>query len=156
MLGWYLVRPQNQKDAKSWSVQRGVPLSGMFLHILSLVRRLNSYQIIKLYDRSLPEGPDDDQVPADLIHHFLLAICTQPGIGVCFRDRGWYPRETDDDERTTETDAGDAYPRSGRVYNKILGNLLRTLRANDDARQQELTHRILSACPELVARYVFY
>ena len=41
--------------------------------------------------------------------------------------------------------------RSGRIYNKILANVLKTLRANDDARQQELVLKILAACPELVA-----
>lgn len=38
----------------------------------------------------------------------------------------------------------------GRVYNKVLSNFVKTLRVNEDARQQELALKILEACPELV------
>jgi nucleolar pre-ribosomal-associated protein 1 len=69
----------------------------------------------------------------------LLAITTRPGTGICFRDRGWYPREDPDDEK------------GGKIYNKILANVLKTLKVNEDSRQQELARRILEACPELVA-----
>lgn len=41
--------------------------------------------------------------------------------------------------------------KAGKIYNKILSNLLKSLNVNEDARQQELALRILSACPELVA-----
>jgi len=109
-------------------------------------------QIIKLYDRSSPEGSEEDQVPADVVHHFLLAICTRPGTGVCFKERGWYPRETDDDSKVDDED--ETVTRTRRIYNKILANTLRVLKVNEDSRQQELALKILSACPELVARYV--
>ena len=39
------------------------------------------------------------------------------------------------------------------MYNKILANILKTLKVNEDARQQELALKIMSACPELVAGY---
>ena len=39
------------------------------------------------------------------------------------------------------------------MYNKILANILKTLKVNGDARQQELALKIMSACPELVAGY---
>ena len=35
----------------------------------------------------------------------------------------------------------------------VLNSILKTLRVNEDARQQELAYRILDACPELVAGY---
>ena len=104
---------------------------------------------MKLYNRSVGEG-SDDQIPADLAHHFLLAICTHPGVGVCFKDRGWYPRETGDDVRLAQSDNDETAPKHARIYNKILAHLLKTLKVNEDPRQQELALRIFSACPELV------
>lgn len=78
----------------------------------------------------------------------MLAICTRPGSGVCFRDRGWYAREKDADAEEEE----DGKKKQGRIYNKVLAGVLKTLRVNEDARQQELASRILGACPELVQR----
>jgi nucleolar pre-ribosomal-associated protein 1 len=86
------------------------------------------------------------------VHHFLLAICTRPGVGICFKDRGWYPRDSDgDDDKTTNHDSETSTHRSGKIYNKILANLLKTLKVNDDLRQQELALKIMTSCPELVA-----
>ncbi|KAJ7075360.1 ribosome 60S biogenesis N-terminal-domain-containing protein [Mycena crocata] len=92
---------------------------------------------------------DPEHLPADLAHHFLLAICTRPGIGICFKDQGWYPRksETDNvpDEELRSRD------KSGKIYNKILANILKTLKVNENLRQQELALKIMAACAELVA-----
>ena len=110
--------------------------------------------MIKLYDRVSTESAETEHIPADLVHHFLLAICTRPGVGICFKDRGWYPRETDGDDRAAHVDEGQSGPKTGRIYNKILSNVLKTLKVNDDMRQQELALKIMSACPELVAGYV--
>jgi nucleolar pre-ribosomal-associated protein 1 len=104
---------------------------------------------MKLYNRSVGEG-SDDQIPAYLVHHFLLAICTHPGVGVCFKDRGWYPRETGDDVALAQGGNDGAAPKNARIYNKILSQLLKSLKVNEDPRQQELALRIMSACPELV------
>ena len=95
------------------------------------------------------------QDPADLAHHFLLAICSHPGVGICFRDRGWYPRERDaeEEEEKKETTKGKKERSGGKVYNKLLASIVRGLKVNEDARQQELALRILAACPELVAGY---
>ncbi|KAG6331073.1 hypothetical protein ID866_8017 [Astraeus odoratus] len=108
--------------------------------------------LIKLYDRSVPEKEGGLCIPADVVHHFLLAICSRPGQGICFKDRGWYPRETDetvalDEEERTQRKGG------GKLYNKILANVLPTLKVNEDPRQQELALKIFLACPELVAGY---
>ena len=114
------------------------------------------YQLLKLYDRASAEGPAGVHVPADIVHHFLLAICTHPGQGICFRDRGWYPRMTEEDGVPDQEDRGTrqkgAY--TGKIYNKILANVLRTLKVNEDPRQQELALKITAACPELVSGYV--
>jgi nucleolar pre-ribosomal-associated protein 1 len=108
---------------------------------------------MKLYNRSVGEG-SDDQIHADLAHHFFLAICTHPGVGVCFKDRGWYPRETGDDVVLTQGGNDETAPKNARIYNKILAQLLKSLKVNEDPRQQELALRIMSACPELVCGYV--
>ncbi len=107
---------------------------------------------MKLYSR-LDGESSDDQVPADLAHHFLLAICTHPGVGVCFKDRGWYPRETRDDV-PAQSGNDEATPKNARIYNKILSQILKSLKVNEDPRQQELALRIMSACTELVCGYV--
>ena len=105
-----------------------------------------SLQLHKLYERDVAdEGDVQENIPADLLHHFLLAISTHPGTGICFRDNGWYPRE-----EGSESGGGDG-KRRGRIYNKILANFLKTLKMNEDLRQQELAVKIMAACPELVA-----
>ncbi|CCM00519.1 uncharacterized protein FIBRA_02553 [Fibroporia radiculosa] len=114
-------------------------------------------QLTRIYERAEAEDNDPEHVPADVVHHFLLAICTHPGIGVCFRDKGWYPRELDTNENVPRHDDemvdNDTPRRCGRVHNKILANVLRSLKVNEDLRQQELALKILSSCPELVSGY---
>lgn len=109
-------------------------------------------QLCKIYDR-VEVDPD---VPADVVHHFLLAICTHPGTGVCFKDNGWYPRETSEEQNTFSDDKDETIVTKSKIFNKILGNVLRNLKANDDLRQQELVLKILEVCPELVAGYVLF
>ncbi|KAL4075510.1 ribosome 60S biogenesis N-terminal-domain-containing protein [Scleroderma citrinum] len=110
--------------------------------------------LAKLYDRAVPESEGGSHVPADVVHHFLLAICSRPGQGICFKDHGWYPRETDEINPVEEDDLAQRKGRVlGKVYNKILSRVLPTLKVNEDARQQELVLKILLACPELVTGY---
>ncbi|CCA67773.1 hypothetical protein PIIN_01597 [Serendipita indica DSM 11827] len=113
-------------------------------------------QLTKLYARASLETPDPESKPADVVHHFLLAICTKPGIGICFKDNGWYPRDTGDDqdaEEDLERPSAQQGSSGSKIYNRILGRFIKTLRPTEDARQQELALRILQACPELVAGY---
>ncbi|KAI0337320.1 hypothetical protein BDW22DRAFT_1383778 [Trametopsis cervina] len=110
-------------------------------------------QILKLYERNVPEIGNAEALTADLVHHFLLAICARPGVGICFKDQGWYPREDETDAQFEELAEDFTRRHYGKVYNKILANVLKSLRVNEDARQQELALRILQACPELVAGY---
>ncbi|KAG2153453.1 ribosome 60S biogenesis N-terminal-domain-containing protein [Suillus bovinus] len=113
---------------------------------IGLFSEITIGHLLKLYERAVAENADGDHIPADLVHHFLLAICTRPGLGICFRDRGWYPRDTD-------ANVVDEPKKGGKIYNKILSNILKSLKVNEDARQQELALKILAACPELVAGY---
>lgn len=101
-------------------------------------------QIAQLYDRTEPERPGED-APADVAHHFLLAICSRPGTGICFKSRGWYPRQIN----TLDVSRDDKRP--AKLYNTVLLHFITTLKANDDVRQQELVRKVLEACPELVS-----
>lgn len=91
-------------------------------------------------------------MPAEVAHHFLLAICTRPGSGICFKDNGWYPRE--DGEGQSAAIPISTNSEGSKVHNKILAGVVKSLRLSDDPRQRELALRILKACPELVAGYV--
>ncbi|TFK65850.1 hypothetical protein BDN72DRAFT_178326, partial [Pluteus cervinus] len=122
---------------------------------ISLFSETTVSHLAKLYERIISDDDEPDHVVADLVHHFLLAICTHPGTGICFKDNGWYPRGYLEEEDPVKHDE-DEEPRKGtggRVYNKILGNIVKTLKVNEDPRQQELAMKILQACPELVAGY---
>jgi nucleolar pre-ribosomal-associated protein 1 len=73
---------------------------------------------------------------------------------VCFKDRGWYPREAGDEVGVVQGGSDETAPKNMRIHNKILAHLLKTLKVNEDPRQQELALRVFSACPELVCRCV--
>lgn len=127
----------------------GIPL------LLSIVS--DQPQLVKLYSRTSPEGTGSDGVPADLVHHFLLALCTHPGTGLCFKDGGWYPKEDDDmkgDENDEDNQRGNV--RGTRVYNVVIQQLLRHLKPTEDSRNQELALKIFRACPELVSVFVYW
>ncbi|WFC98144.1 hypothetical protein MYAM1_000868 [Malassezia yamatoensis] len=102
--------------------------------------------LIRLYSREKDVINVNTSV-ADIVHHFLLSIGTHPGFGICYKDRGWYPRL---EEGSATTNAST----STGIYNKILAALLRQLSPTSDLRQQELALRILHACPELTSSYL--
>ncbi|KAJ2930741.1 hypothetical protein H1R20_g6371, partial [Candolleomyces eurysporus] len=114
--------------------------------------------LLKLYERTTPETEDDgDYTVADLVHHFLLAICTRPGVGLCFKDRGWYPRDVSGGDslfNEDEDDGASSKLKQPKLHNPTLLNLLKQLKPTDDPRQHELALKILSACPELVSPYL--
>lgn len=153
-----MVRPKNQTNVKDRTVQRIHDIPCTIKYSLHHERISTLFQILKLYDRTVSEDADPEHIPADLVHHFLLAICTRPGIGICFKDRGWYPRGSDggDDRTANDDDEDELTQKGGKIYNKILANILKSLKVNEDSRQQELALKIMSACPELVAGYVLF
>ncbi|KAF7729953.1 hypothetical protein EC973_003366 [Apophysomyces ossiformis] len=106
-------------------------------------------QIAKVYTRTEPEktSPDETGIPADLVHHFLVSVCSVPGVGVCFRDSGWYPPSSVADDK------GETGTKMETVQNRALAKFIMSLKPVDDMRQQELLLKILSACPELVEGY---
>ncbi|KAG8703302.1 hypothetical protein FRC09_004237 [Ceratobasidium sp. 395] len=109
-----------------------------------------------LYARTDPDSTDP-LAPADIAHHFLLALCTNPGSGLCFRSNGWYSRPLGNplEEYTSHhgEHEGEEETKPGTLYNPLLLKLLRLLRPSADARQFELAIRILAACPDLVGPY---
>ncbi|KAJ3040726.1 nucleolar pre-ribosomal-associated protein 1 [Rhizophlyctis rosea] len=103
-------------------------------------------QLLRLYVRSDASrtgaaSADGSSTVADKIHEFMLHLCTQPGIGLCFHDLGWYPPSATGDKK------------SNKIYNTTLLRLLGMLRPTEDARQEALTLGILTSCPELVVPF---
>jgi len=122
---------------------------------IGLFNEATLHHLLKLYDRGSSEYDEDDHVPVDLVHHFMLAIMTHRSVGICFKDRGWYPRATDSDGTGIGVDLEeDVANQRGKIHNKILANVVKGLKLNEDPRQQELTFKYLQACPELVSGYV--
>ncbi|KAJ7863151.1 ribosome 60S biogenesis N-terminal-domain-containing protein [Mycena olivaceomarginata] len=96
---------------------------------IGLFSEITVAQLVKIYERANSEDDDAEHVPADVVHHFLLAICTRPGIGICFKDRGWYPRKSETEG--AQDDEGDvpSRDRGKKIYNKILANILKRSRS---------------------------
>ncbi|CAG8560992.1 3093_t:CDS:10 [Funneliformis mosseae] len=108
-------------------------------------------QLLHLYNRRESEQHEPDKIVANIVHRFLLSICCTPGVGICFRDAGWYPfnymnislSDTDQHENEKQT----------KVHNIILLQFIKSLKPTQDLRQQELLLKILESCPELVKPY---
>jgi Ribosome 60S biogenesis N-terminal len=106
---------------------------------------INYFQLAKVYTRQAPDAssPTEADIPANLVHHFLISICCTPGVGVCFHDAGWYPPSILDGGKKS---GGDDI----KIRNKMLGHFVKGLRVSEDLRQQELLVKVMKACPELV------
>ncbi|KAG0049349.1 hypothetical protein BGZ83_005861 [Gryganskiella cystojenkinii] len=105
--------------------------------------------LLRLYNRTEPEG-HSDQTVAEIAHKFFMALCTTPGVGVCFQDAAWYPASMLNANSSVEKSSGD---NSKQVFNKTLSQLITHLRPTEHILQQELTVAILAACPELVRHF---
>jgi hypothetical protein len=105
-------------------------------------------KLAKIYTRFEEEEtvPGETGIPADLVHHFLISICSVPDVGVCFKDTTWYPAKPN----TTTTTTNDESNKNSKITNRVLAKFITTLKPADDMRQQELVLKILGACPELV------
>ncbi|ORX86349.1 hypothetical protein BCR32DRAFT_290074 [Anaeromyces robustus] len=105
-------------------------------------------EILKIYKSEFKEYINEEDttkreartVP-DIVHEFLLYICSNPGIGVCFQDAGWY---------TATAKTSISKNKNIRIYNKILSKFITVIEPTEDLKQQELLLSILTACPELV------
>lgn len=118
-------------------------------------------ELLALYDRETDvvsvAATGDRHSIADVVHHFMLALCTHPGRGICFIDQGWYgrlqqhSRSIKDDEKDAQDEVEES---DSAVYNKILLGLLKSLSPTRSSKQAELTLRILMASQELLAPYL--
>ncbi|KAF9968574.1 hypothetical protein BGZ70_002099 [Mortierella alpina] len=104
---------------------------------------------LKLYTRT-EAVPNSDQTIATLVHEFMMALCTKPGVGICFQDAAWYPPSTLTATATVEKTSSE---NNKHIFNKTLSQLLTHLRPTENILQQQLTVSILTACPELVRLY---
>lgn len=124
--------------------------------IVSLFNEWGCKELVSLYEREHDRlqltATQDSHSIADVAHHFLLALCTHPGRGVCYADNGWYGRQTPDEG---ETDGGGAHAQQRpSIHNKILYGVLRSLSPSRSPKQAELALRILGASSELVGLYL--
>ena len=104
---------------------------------LSLFSTATLNALLQLYDRN--GSSEEDVFFSQRLHQVLLDLTTKRGKGVCFVDRGWYPRDSEG--------SSDIY------YNKILSQWIHYLRPFRDLRQQALLLLIFQSCPELVVCY---
>ena len=107
--------------------------------------------LLRLYNRTEPEATSDQSV-AEVAHKFFMALCTTPGVGVCFQDAAWYPASMLN--TTSSVEKSSAENNKQQIFNKTLLQLITHLRPTEHILQQELTVAILAACPELVRLYV--
>ncbi|KAI9745706.1 MAG: hypothetical protein M1818_001242 [Claussenomyces sp. TS43310] len=111
----------------------------------------------------------EGKAPIDsLVHNFLILLCTSPGLGILYRDSGYYPRGFDASAgNEVGSNAGfidlglDGLERADRfsdrvvVRNNALSEFIQTLRPWSSMKQAELLLAIFRAAPELVANYFF-
>eukprot|EP00842_Homolaphlyctis_polyrhiza_P001290 jgi/Hompol1/2161/HPOL_002092-RA len=124
-----------------------------------LAMLIGLYSLSDLSIARIVSPTDPTTCIADIVHRFLLHLCTIPGSGICFTDSGWYPYISRDElqaqTRTTEeepvdnTDAPQSGP-STKIHNRALLGILSLLNFTDSLLQRELCMKILVACPELV------
>ncbi|ORX56299.1 hypothetical protein DM01DRAFT_1382565, partial [Hesseltinella vesiculosa] len=114
---------------------------------LSVFTPSNLSKLADLYDRKEPEpiSPTETRAVADLVHDFLLSICTVPDVGVCFRTIGWYPALSNTQEQ--------ASARYQQQQNTCLGKFIQSLQPSEDLLQQELLLKIFKECPDLIQPY---
>lgn len=114
-------------------------------------------ELLALYDREedliTVAATGERHSIADVLHHFMLALCTHPGRGVCYIDQGWYGRSRSNLDEGDDLQDEEAASRSSNVFNKILLGLLKSLSPTRSSKQAELTLRILSASQELIGPY---
>ena len=98
------------------------------------------YRIISLHGRHTSQYPVDLD---NVIRQFLFNACTTTGNGICFEDRGWYPRV---DPVAQDSDS--------RIHNGSLLRFLQRLQPLENNFHRSLTLEVLGKCAELRAPYL--
>ena len=97
------------------------------------------YRIISLHGRHTSQDPVDLD---NVIREFLCYACTTTGNGICFEDRGWYPRL---DPAAQDSDS--------QIHNGSLLRFLQRLQPLENDFHRSLTLEVLKKCAELRAPY---
>ena len=125
--------------------------SNVLDHILGL------YAVTSSTNTKHSHPMDPSRTIASLAHEFLIYISTEPGVGICYTDFGWYPAILKDDlsKNVSAFDINGALlqqrdTNSTKVFNKVLSRVIAELKFSDSFQQRELFILILKACPELV------
>lgn len=125
---------------------------------LALVNETSIDLLFKLMPRQDYE-PTTGLKVGEIVKSFIEGMTTTPGRGLCFIDDGWYPRQVDDKGKDEDEVRGNREDREKqKLHNRVLANVIRKLGArviDDDGRLGDLVTKIVKACPELVAGYVF-
>ncbi|KAJ3412602.1 nucleolar pre-ribosomal-associated protein 1 [Chytridiales sp. JEL 0842] len=136
-----------------FSVLRRKVVDDQTLSRTSKATFFNNYvleQITKLYSRSDTEiptniGPDGTSTVADVVHTFLMHLCTKPGSGICYEDLGWFHGIVKSEDQSNQ--------KTGRFRNTVLLRWAGFLRPTEIELEKVALLELLRNCPELVQPY---
>ena len=102
--------------------------------------------ITKLYGRNDTSNlanlsPDGSQTVSDLVHAFLLHLCTKPGTGICFQDSCWFQNKSR---------RGDSEKPSNKLRNTVLLRWSGFLRPTENSLELDILLILFKNCPELL------
>ncbi|KAJ3101917.1 nucleolar pre-ribosomal-associated protein 1 [Phlyctochytrium planicorne] len=108
-------------------------------------------QITKLYSR--PEavefqGSNEISI-AKVAHEFLRELCTKPGVGICFKDRGWLMEKSKQILNDGEEPASRQRQKNGHLL-----RWARFLRPNENDMEMEILLEFLQNFPSMVPLYI--
>ncbi|KAF2671714.1 hypothetical protein BT63DRAFT_384266 [Microthyrium microscopicum] len=122
-----------------------------------------------LYRANVPDEPIPEigKPVVELVHEFLLRVCTSKTAGVLRNANGWYPKthavsaknldqEAGDEEEEIPVESIDLYGPTMKhvpMKNQVLANLAQSLHPYKSEKEKELLLAIFQASPEVVADY---
>ena len=123
-------------------------------------------QIIRLYEYDEDGDAQEGQSSIiELVHEFLLLVCTTQDLGVLVEQQGWYPsnlrateQELFEPERSFQSSRWEVQGKHNdhaAVRNTTLASVLQGLRPYASVYHRQLTLAAFSAAPELIADYFF-
>ncbi|KDN41611.1 hypothetical protein K437DRAFT_269643 [Tilletiaria anomala UBC 951] len=144
------------------------PLLSMYARVGDKVDARTGLPLTHDHENEDEEDHDVGITVAQMVHHFLLAVCTHPGFGITFGDQGWYPRggaaaandRTGDtfsegqQARNDEENTSAGVSKAKGLHNPILYSFLRSIPPTRTSLHSELVLRICQACPELIGAWL--
>jgi nucleolar pre-ribosomal-associated protein 1 len=139
------------------------------LNANSLIRIASLYGYSKGTINSKDSTENGQVSVEEAAHEILLTTCTDPTVGICRPEQGYYPEGIVPDafmpdmESASHSDFGlDSIPWMSKfsneipVRNMLLAEFIESLRPWSSTKQSELLVAIFEASPELVARYFLH